>query len=169
MRKTKLLAEALMQVLKDDEAKVKAYGQLVQLTELMDQLKDYQSFLVHNPKEFAIVRQGLSDSVDGILLNFLEVVVQDGMVSRLGAITEDFKQMLVNERLLADIRITTARDLSFSAKQALQEEIKAFWSGPKVYQYHVDGYLIDGIRLKINDSVIDTSYRSRINQIIKEV
>lgn len=168
MRKTKLYAEAFFKNLTEDQ-KVPAYSQLKALEDLMVQLKDYVSFMIHNPAEFSQVRSVVEGDYEPLTLNFLEVIIQDGMVNRLAAIIDDYKQILVNKGLLANIQVTTARPLSEEARQVLEAEIESYWKGPKDYNYQVNPYYIEGIHLKINDAVIDTTYRSRLNQIIKEV
>jgi F0F1-type ATP synthase, delta subunit (mitochondrial oligomycin sensitivity protein) len=43
------------------------------------------------------------------------------------------------------------------------------WGENSMIYYQIDKNLIGGIRLEVNGAVIDTTFRSRIDQIIREV
>ena len=83
--------------------------------------------------------------------------------------TEDYYSILVEENILLDVKVYSATTLGDQLKKQIETLVEKRWSENAIIQYQVDKSLIGGIRLELNGAVIDTTFRSRIDQIIREV
>ena len=84
-------------------------------------------------------------------------------------ITEDYRLILVEENLLYDVKIFSAVSLSSESKNQIEQLVEKRWGSNYLLNYIVDKKILGGIRLEVNGAVIDTTFRSRIDQIIREV
>lgn len=168
MRLTKQYAEGLLQAAPLEE-KVSIYYELIQLCESLKRTNDYVTFLEFEPEEMAHFRELLIDEYHPLTINFLEVLAEDGMLHRLETILIDYQNGLIEENLLQEVKVYSAAPLSQNLKEKIEQMIQLNWGSDYLLDFYVNRDLIGGIRLEVNDAVIDTTFRSRINQILREV
>ena len=168
MRLTKQYAYALMTSIPDEDS-VTYYHELTRMVKVFDNLPDYVSLVEFRPEEFFSIRSILADEVEPLLINFLEVLAHDRMLSQLDTVAEDYRIVLVEENLLYDVRVFSAVSLGSSIKNQLEQLVERRWGSDYLINYVVDKKILGGLRLEVNGAVIDTTFRSRIDQIIREV
>ena len=91
------------------------------------------------------------------------------MLHRLETIKEDYYLILVEENILFDVQVYSANPLGEQTKTQIETLVHNRWGENSMIHYQIDKNLIGGIRLEVNGAVIDTTFRSRIDQIIREV
>lgn len=168
MRLTKQYAHAFFEAMQDARS-VDFYHELIRVAQILENLPDYVTLADFKPEKFSLIREALEAGFDPLLVNFLEVLAQDGLLSRLNTIIEDYRILLVEENLLYDVKVYSAVPLNEKSKQHIEEVVKNRWGADYLIDYTVDRKKIGGIRLEVNGAVIDTTFRSRIDQIIREV
>jgi len=168
MRLTKQYAYGLLSSI-SDENPVDFYHELNRLAQMFETLSEYVHLVEFRPQEFSEVRQILTDETDPLLINFLEVLARDRMLSRLKTITEDYRLVLVEENLLFEVQVFSASQLSSESKQNIEQLVENRWGSDYLLSYEVDNDILGGIRLEVNGAIIDTTFRSRLDQIIREV
>lgn len=168
MRLTKLYSRALLNALPVEEA-LAVYYELQELIPVFDSLGSYVHRLDSQSDVFDEIRPILAEEVRPLLVNFLEILTQDGLLHRLATVTEDYKADLIEAGLLIDVKLTSAQSLSEAFKERIIHLVKNRWGEDYIAEFRVDPKLIGGVRLEVNDAVIDTSFRSRLNQIMREV
>lgn len=168
MRLTKQYAQALMKSVSKDEA-VSIYYELLQVLQVIKAVPTYVNILEFQPEEFQTIRELLSETNHGNVVNFLEVLTNDGMLSQLNTIVEDYRISLIEENMLFDVKIMSAKPLEQAKKDEILVMIESRWSKNHDTNFVVKDNIIGGIRIEINGAVIDTTFRSRIDQIIREV
>jgi len=168
MRLTKQYAYGLFSSI-SDENPVDFYHELNRLAQMMNTLPEYVHLVEFKPEEFSTIREILTDEIDPLLINFLEVLARDRMLSRLETITEDYRLALIEENLLYNVRVFSASQLSSESKNNIEQLVERRWGNDYLLSYEIDENILGGIRLEVNGAIIDTTFRSRIDQIIREV
>lgn len=168
MRLTKQYARALLSSIPPKEA-VAVFEELYRIKDTLAEFPDYVAFIEIEPTEFKNVRSIFGNDVRSLLLNFLEVLAEDGMLSRLDTILEDFRLALIESNLLFDVKVYSANPLSETQRAQLLNLVEAHWGSDYSIDYRIDSKVLGGIKLEVNGAVIDTTFRSRIDQIIREV
>jgi len=168
MRLTKQYAYALMTSIPDEDS-VTYYHELIRMVKVFDNLPDYVSLVEFRPEEFSSIRSILADEMEPLLINFLEVLAHDRMLSQLDTVAEDYRIVLVEENLLYDVQVFSAVPLGSKIKHQLEQLVERRWGSDYLINYVVDKKILGGLRLEVNGAVIDTTFRSRIDQIIREV
>lgn len=168
MRLTKYYASALLgSIPKEDTTSI--FQELLRVANILGEAPKVVNVLQFQALDFQTIRNLLATEIESRVLNFLEVLTQDGLLHRLDTIIEDYRLLLVEENLLYDVRVFSARELSESAKANVLNTIESKWGENYTVEYHINPKIIGGIRLEVNGAVIDTTFRSRIDQILREV
>lgn len=168
MRLTKQYAYGLLASI-SEESSIDVLSQLQELTEILKNIETYVHALDVKTEDFQFLRSLLKDEFDPMVINFLQVVSEEGMLHRLDTITEDYYSVLVEENILLDVKVYSATALGDQLKKQIETLVDNRWNENAIIHYQVDKHLIGGIRLELNGAVIDTTFRSRIDQIIREV
>src|SRR5690625_1627778 len=168
MRLTKQYAYALLASI-PEETSIDVLFQLQELTQIFKQSDQYVQALDVKAEDFQNLRTILNEQFDAIVINFLEVITEEGMLHRLEPITEDYYLVIVEEGILSDVQVYSANHLNEQIKNQIETLIYKRWGENSMIHYQIDKNLIGGIRLEVNGAVIDTTFRSRIDQIIREV
>lgn len=168
MRLTKQYANALLKSTSKEEA-VAVYKELINVTDLFEQFPEYIGLIEFQTEEFKAVRSILTDNVEPLVLNFLEVLAEDRLLSQLETVIEDYRLVLVENNLLFEVKVYSSTPLSEDNKAQLVQMIESQWGSDYLIDYRVDPKTLGGIKLVVNGAVIDTTFRSRIDQIIREV
>ena len=168
MRLTKQYAYALLKSTSKEES-VTVYKELIKITDLFKQFPEYVGLIEFQTEEFKAVRSILTDNVEPLVLNFLEVLAKDRLLSQLETVVEDYRLVLVENNLLFEVKVHSSKPLSDHTQNQLVEMIESRWGEDYLIDYRVDPKTLGGLKLEVNGAVIDTTFRSRIDQIIREV
>ena len=152
-----------------DEDKLAMYYELQKLSEILAELEGYVAILEFRPEEMEEFIELLADDFHPLIINFLRVLAQDSLLNRLDTIAEDYRFGLVEADLLVEVNISSAAPMSDEFKEKITQLIRENWTTDYILNFTVDSDLIGGVRLEANNAVIDTTFRSRINQILREV
>ena len=98
MRLTKQYANALLKSTSKEEA-VAVYKELINVTDLFEQFPEYIGLIEFQTEEFETVRSIFAEKVEPLVLNFLEVLAEDRLLSQLETVIEDYRLVLVENNL----------------------------------------------------------------------
>jgi len=100
-----------------------------------------------------------------LLLSTLHLLVDKDRVNHLPLILERVSERYDEERGFVRGTVVTAVPLSHDGCRYLQENLERY-SGMKFhFHYQVDPALIGGVRVKYGDVLLDTTIRSRLDQL----
>ncbi|HUX01185.1 MAG: ATP synthase F1 subunit delta [Phycisphaerae bacterium] len=101
-----------------------------------------------------------------LVRSFLEVLLENNRMSDLGAIAEALGRVAEERLGLATARVTSASPLSDEQQEAIRRRL-AHLSGKRVrLETEVDSGLIGGVRVRLDNQVIDGSVRGRLDALV---
>ena len=120
-------------------------------------------------KKLEILDSIFGGKISPKLLNFLKILVEKNRFNELEAIYEAYNEMLEELSNTKTVEITSPIELNFENKSKglfklehkLGCEIKPVWK--------IDNSLIAGLTFKIDDCVIDTSIRAKLENLSKNI
>ena len=120
-------------------------------------------------KKLEIIDSIFGNKIDQKLLNFLKILIEKNRFDELNAINKSFNHMLEDMSNRKTVEITSPIELNFENKSnvlfklehKLKCEIKPIWK--------IDKNLIAGLTFKIDDCVIDTSVRAKLENLSKSI
>jgi F-type H+-transporting ATPase subunit delta len=117
-------------------------------------------------------KQGLEKSVEGadeVLVNFLELLIEKHRMPVVFRIRRVYDTLWEEENRLLPVHVTSAVDLDRDVVEQIGDRI-AEQTGRKVeLSSEVQPDILGGIVVRVGNSVIDASIRSRLDQLRRQV
>lgn len=170
MNVTRHYAEALYRIYDGDVEKLlEIWEELQEVSELFSEIgNEYMGYLLQNPSEYQVI-ESFFEKYSTLIQNFIHVLVEDGFIGKINEVKSDYRQILVNTNILNNVLIESATILSEDTKTKLLEIIQERFGMINDVRYRINESLIKGIRLEVNETVIDSTVRSRLDQMVREV
>jgi F-type H+-transporting ATPase subunit delta len=117
-------------------------------------------------------QDGLKKLVDGmepILMNFLEVLIENHRLPAIHRIRRQYDTLWDKENKILPVEVTSAVELDEGTVQHLGDRIGEQTGRRVQLTSTVDPDILGGIVLRVGNSILDASIRSRLNQLRREV
>jgi F-type H+-transporting ATPase subunit delta len=117
-------------------------------------------------------QDGLKKLVDGmepILLNFLDVLIENHRLPAIHRIRRQYDALWDKENKILPVEVTSAVELDEGTVQHLGDRIGEQTGRRVQLTSTVDPDILGGIVLRVGNSILDASIRSRLNQLRREV
>ncbi len=113
-----------------------------------------------------IVAEKLSDdNVDKIARSLWFELQKQKKISHLDEILEKVRQKQAEKNNQAIIEVISASELSDDQKKDLQSKLEQKVGKKVATRYFVNDKLLGGMKIKINDEVLDLSWRGKLDKI----
>jgi len=117
-----------------------------------------------------VMKQIFSGRIQEELMGFLNIVVEKDRQNDLIPIFEYFIQRVKEYKKIGSVSVSSAMELKADQKSRLEEKLLADTSYVELeMDYQVDPSLIGGMVIRIGDRVVDSSIRTRIYRLKKEL
>jgi ATP synthase F1 delta subunit len=117
-------------------------------------------------------QDGLKKLVEGmepILLNFLEVLIENHRLPAIHRIRRQYDALWDKEMKILPVEVTSAVELDEGTVQHLGDRIGEQTGRRVQLTSTIDPDILGGIVLRVGNSILDASIRSRLNQLRREV
>jgi F-type H+-transporting ATPase subunit delta len=117
-------------------------------------------------------RDGLHRAVDGAdetVLNFLELLIENHRMPVLFRVRRDFDRMWEEANQLLPVEVTSAVELDRSVVERIGEEIGRQTGRRVQLTSTVDPNVIGGLVLRVGNSILDASIRTRLDALRRQV
>lgn len=170
---SKIYAQALMEIATEQKSFEQIEKQLDQISEILKNSKDLQIVMTNSSISTAnkidIIDTIFNKKIDTKLLNLLKILVEKNRFSEFDSIKEAFKELnekLSNKKTVEvfspiELNFENKSNVLFKLEHKLGCEITPIWK--------IDKSLIAGLAFKIDDCVIDTSLRAKIENLSKNI
>lgn len=171
---TKTYGDALFEVAVEDKAVDSLMEEAAAVTELMDQHPEFAKLLNHpnvsKEEKLQVVKEVFSSRVSGEMYGFLSVLVEKDRQGHVQEILQYFTARVKEYRRIGVVYITSALPLSGSQKEKIEKKVLAT-SGYAALEphYEVDESLIGGLIIRIEDRVVDSSVRGKLERLTREL
>ncbi len=165
-------AEGLFDLALEKDLVNKINGEFYDLHILFEENKELKMVLA-NPR---ISKQGKCLMMENILkgcnpyfINFVKLLVKNNRINLLVGIYNYYSQLYLKINNIKIIEIVSAKELSSKQVTDIQELFEEKLNQEVQVKLSVDQRLIGGLKIKIDDTLIDNSLSSRIENLKKEV
>lgn len=104
------------------------------------------------------------------IIDFLAIIIKKGRQKDIVAILKHFIHLVLQDKNIGEAEVYSAMPLSETQKERLEEKLINSTQFDKfIVNYNVDESLIAGLKIKIDDKVYDTTYKTKLFDISKNL
>lgn len=158
-----------------EENKIETYAQqIADIRSLFEENPDLMKLLTHpqisGEDKLKVVEQCFNGKADNDITQFLKIVVKAGRQSELIHIFNYFLESVKVYKHIGTAYVTSAVSLTQEQKEAVEKrllELTDFVSYDMIYE--IDPSIIGGLIIRIGDKVVDSSIKTKLETISKEL
>lgn len=191
---SKVYGEALYEFAKENNQLEKMYEEALDIIEVFDKSAEIKDFLASPSasdkqkiefikslfvdkiwagpiaKMFKFFNIDLNKGQNPKILDFLSIVISKGRQKDIASILKFFTHITLASKNIGEADVVSAKALTNEQKTMLEKKLVDTTSFDKfIVNYNVDESLIAGIKIKIDDKVFDTSLKTKILDISKNL
>lgn len=167
-------AEALVEIAQDG---LVAYDVILSnLRDVSDTLSasDDLRKLLNNPTiddeaKIEIIRNIFSGSIDSHILAFLEILIAKKRIGEFDEIYSDYVAKLDEINNIQPVLVVSAIDLKDEYKSKIVQKLREKLGKNIKADWNVDREILAGLKIEIDDNVIDMSLKNRIDKLSKDL
>lgn len=167
-------ADALVKLAQEGKLTfVKISTDLQLVKDTLVQSKDLNEFLINpltsidDKKE--IIEKIFANEIDGLIINFLKVLVDKNRFSAFTEIYDSYNKYLDNINNISRVKVTSAVEMSKEAEGRLKEKLEAKLKKNVVLDLDIDSNIIAGLVIKIGDNIVDMSLKHKLEDLNKNL
>ena len=162
-------AEALAGAIEDDSILDDVSAELQAIAGLVAENAQLKAFLegpnIRDEDKRALIRRTFGDRVHGICLDFLYLLIDKHRLDHLGAASTEFKRLVEGRRNQIRVQVTTAFTIPVDMADRLKRALDAATGHDCILEPRVDGRIIAGVIVKLDDRIIDGSVRTALDDM----
>ena len=165
-------SEALFEVAKEKGSLDEVHEQLGEIADAVEADRDLQVFFFSPYFSSNEKRDGISKAISGgnkELINFLELLAEKHRMPALFRIRRRFDELWASENDRLAVTVTSAIELDDSVIKSIGDEIETKTGKTIELTSNVDESILGGLVLQVGNRVLDTSIRSRLEKLRREV
>ncbi len=161
---SEMWAKVLLDVAIEEGEVEKIKDEVDRITPLFDD--DFLRFL-KAPKITKEDKKAMIDMIsdDHIIKNFLKLIIDKGRTSSINSILRCFRHLYLDHKHIKEVRVITARSIDDDLKSKLITSLKRKLDSEVILSEEIDERLLSGIKVIIDDKVIDVSMQKKIKDL----
>ena len=165
---SKIYANALIGLDIDKNIIINDLHQIIDILEKSDDLRAVLSnSSVNFGKKKDIIAEIFGENIDEKLVNFLYILTEKKKINLLGQILASFEQISAEASGVSVVQIVSAVELKQDFKQRIIQKLESKLNKQIEPIWEIEPEIIGGLIFKINDMVIDSSLKNKIENFSK--
>ena len=160
---------ALFQLAREQEKFGVFKQDLQQFLEMMKESSDLEKVLFHQkilPEEKKrVLEEIFGAELDKYILNFLFLLIDKRRIFYVKEISRHYLQLLAREESILEVEVTAAVELGEELREQLQEKLDEILDYNIILEEKCDPGIIGGLKLQVNDYVIDGSIKNKLESL----
>lgn len=153
------------------EANKEALQDLNTVFEVMNSSKEFELTML-NPSvslqvKYDIVDEIFKKELDEKVLNFVKILIEKNRFNEFSQIIQAYSDVLDEANNVKRVEIVSAIELSDTQKQKTINKLKAKLNKEVKVDWTLDTGIIGGLVIKIDDNIIDTSLKNKLDKLSK--
>lgn len=166
-------AKALIEVAEEDNSFDLFKSQLDEISEVLNSSKDLQIVMsnssISSSKKIEILENVFANIINDKLLRFLKILVEKNRFNEFESIKSSFNEFLEKRSNRKTVEVFSPVELNFENKTNVKFKLEQKLKCEIVPEWKIDKSLIAGLAFKFEDTVIDTSIRSKLEVLSKNI
>lgn len=143
------------------------------ISEICSKSKDLTD-VIENPAisdetKFSIIDEVFTKSVNEKIRDFLKILIEKKRFKELEGIVAAYQEELDKINNLQRVEVISAIELDDNSKQKIIDKLQNRLQKNVIAQWQTDEEIIGGLVVKINDDVIDSSLKNKLENLSKNI
>lgn len=173
IRIAKRYSEALIDSAIETNELQKFYDELRFVQETLSGSIDLKVFLenpiINRLDKKDVVNQVFATNLSSVVLNFLLLLVENNRFNIIDSVVIEYLNRLDQINNVVKAKVVSAVELDSTMKTRLIEKLENKISKKVLANYEIKPEIIAGLVIEINDKTIDTSLKTKLNSIKKQL
>ena len=146
--------------------------QLGQFADALDENRELATFFFSPYFSSAEKREAIQRAISGAepeLINFLELLAEKHRMPAIFRIRREFDRLWAQENRQLDVTLTSAVELDPAIAKQVSDEVSKQTDRQVELTSRVDPDILGGLVLQVGNMVLDTSIRSRLERLRREI
>jgi F-type H+-transporting ATPase subunit delta len=168
----RVYARSLFEVAQEQEKLDEVRDQVGEFADALSESRELQTFFFSPYFSTEEKKQGLDKALDGaedIVGNFLAVLIENHRMPALFRIRREIDAMWQDVNQLLPVQITSAIELDEAVTKQIGDEIGRQTGRTVELTSTVDPDVLGGIIVRVGNSILDASIRTRLERLRKQV
>ena len=168
----RVYARSLFEVAQEQEKLDEVRDQIGEFADALSESRELQTFFFSPYFSTEEKKQGLDKALDGaedIVANFLAVLIENHRMPVLFRIRREIDAMWQDVNQLLPVQITSAIELDEAVTKQIGDEIGRQTGRTVELTSTVDPDVLGGIVVRVGNSILDASIRTRLERLRKQV
>ena len=170
---SKNYAKALIEISKQDSSFLSEKNNLELAFETINSSSDLKLVMnnssVSAAKKIEIIEEIFKDKISLNVLNLLKILIEKGRFNELENIVIAYNEMSDNLEKRKNVEIISSFDLDVDIKGQILNKLEKKLNSEVIPQWTIDESIIAGLIFKFDNSVIDTSVKSKLEKLSKNM
>lgn len=171
---SKVYGDALFELALEKQSIDTLFEEAASVREVLKQNGELMLLLTHpkisREEKNAAVRAIFGGRVSDDMTGFLALVVDKGRADELDAVLGYFLSVVKEYKKIGVVNVTSASELTGAQKEQIVNKLLATTDYCTLeMHYRVDAALIGGLVIRIGDRVVDSSIRTKLSQLEKQL
>lgn len=128
-----------------------------------------KSPIISNQKKKSVLTEIFSSKITKLMLEFLNLLVTKGREVLIWDIFDNFKLEYYEKHNILPVIFTSAYPFDDELKALAVEKLKDITKKTILPEYKIEKNIIGGFKIQFNDILIDSSIRTKINNLQKQL
>jgi F-type H+-transporting ATPase subunit delta len=112
---------------------------------------------------------GLLEGADEAFVGFLKLLIENHRMPVIFRVRREYERLWAEANRVLPVQVTSAIELDDATTQSIGQSIGQSTSRKVTLSTHVDPNILGGIIVRVGNSILDASIRSRLEQLRKQV
>lgn len=167
-------AEALARIALEEGRPDEFREELGKVIEILENNRELTDFITNPMIKKEVVKEAAADILGGAvnqkIINLLFLLIDNRRVKELKGILEEFNSIVNREMNIIDVVIYSAYPLEESLIEDIKEKYRRLYGASAARaSVEIDPGIVGGVKVRIGDTLIDGSIKSRIEALKKYV
>ena len=172
-RIAKRYADGLFASAKDSDKVQDVFDNLMLIQETLEASQDLKTFLEnpiisHDDKKDAVI-QIFKSSLSDLSFNFLLLLIDNNRFEVFNNVVREYSNKINELNNIIEVNVISAVQLNDDMKEKLINKLKNKTSKNIIANYRLNPDIIAGLVIEINDKTIDTSLKTKLNNLKKQL
>ena len=166
----KIYADALVQVGQDYSVvleNIKKFQEVINSSQELQEVLNNPT--IYDETKFSIINEIFTNKIDKRIIDFVKIIIEKKRFYEFDTIIEAYEKQLDKINNIEHIEVISAIELNENQKEQIIEKLQTKLQKTVIPNWNIDEDIIGGLVVKINDDIIDTSLKNKLENLSKNI